>query len=86
MGGRYSAFGFGTISLLCTAELAASSLLARSFCGFAAAFWLARLLVQFFVFDAKPFLTNWFYKAGYHGLTVLFIALAGIYGWLCFRP
>jgi hypothetical protein len=78
--------GFATISVLCVEELAAGSLLARSFCGFTAAFWFARLLVQFFVFDAKPFLTNWFYTAGYHGLTVLFIALTGIYGWLCFRP
>jgi hypothetical protein len=71
--------GFGAISLGCTRELASGSLLARSFCAFVAIFWAVRLAVQFFVFDARPFLTHWFLKAGYHGLTVLFIALIAIY-------
>ena len=77
--------GFGAISLLGAAELASGSLLARSFCGFVSAFWIARLAVQFFVFDARPFLTHWFLKAGYHGLTVLFVALIAIYTWVLLR-
>ena len=78
--------GFGTISLLCKQDLLSGSLLARSFCGFVAVFWLTRLVVQFFVFDARPFLTNWYYKCGYHALTIGFVVLSAIYGWLCFRP
>jgi hypothetical protein len=77
--------GFGTISLLCATELANGTQLARSFCGFVAVFWLARLAVQFFVFDARPFLTHWFFKAGYQGLTVLFFALVAIYAWVSLR-
>jgi hypothetical protein len=45
-----------------------------------AIFWLARLAVQFFVFDARPFLTTTFLRVGYHGLTLLFVALVFIYG------
>ena len=41
-------------------------------CGFIALFWGARLAVQLAVFDAKPFLTNGWLKAGYHGLTLVF--------------
>ena len=50
-----------------------------------AVFWAVRLLVQFFVFDAKPFLTNWIYKIGYHSLTVVFMALVAIYTWGAIR-
>lgn len=67
--------GFGAISLGCAPELAAGSPLARAFCGFVAFFWLARLAVQFFVFDASEFLTTWWLKLGYHALTLGFIAL-----------
>lgn len=66
---------FGAISLACAAELAGGSPLARWVCGFIAVFWLARLAVQFFVFDAREFLTTWWLRAGYHLLTVIFIAL-----------
>ena len=53
---------------------------------FIAIFWGARLFVQFFIFDARPFLTNWFYKTGYHGLTVVFSALLIIYGVAALHP
>jgi hypothetical protein len=71
---------FGTLTLLRADELASTVPLARSICAIIAIFWLARLLVQFFVFDARPFLTTMFWRAGYHGLTFLFIALIFIYG------
>jgi hypothetical protein len=71
---------FGTLTLLRSNELAASDPLARSVCAVIAIFWLARLAVQFFVFDARPFLTTAFRRAGYHGLTFLFSALVFIYG------
>ena len=70
---------FGTVTLLHADALAAGSPLARSFCAMVAIFWLARLGVQFFVFDAKPFLTRWFFKLGYHALTVAFVVLTVIY-------
>jgi hypothetical protein len=71
---------FGTLSLLRADELASTVPLARSICAIIAIFWLARLLVQFLVFDARPFLTTLFRRVGYHGLTVLFSALVFIYG------
>ena len=63
---------FGVISLTLSKELAAGSPLARTFCGYVAIFWSFRLVVQFFVFDAKPYLRNWFLTLGYHGLTLVF--------------
>ena len=71
---------FGTLTLCHGAEMAAGTPLGRSLCLFIAVFWLARLFVQLFVFEARPFLTTWFYKIGYHGLTVVFIYFAAVYG------
>ena len=71
---------FGTVTLLRTNELSLATPLARSVCAIIAIFWLARLAVQFFVFDARPFLTTAFRRVGYHGLTFLFSALVFIYG------
>src|SRR5688572_8688016 len=71
---------FGVISLLHARDLAAGSALARSFCGFVALFWLLRLLTQFFVFDAKPYLRGRFLTVGYHALTVVFACLVVIFG------
>jgi hypothetical protein len=73
--------GFGAISLLCAPELAAGSHLARILCGFISLFWLARLIIQFFTFDARPFLTKLYLKIGYHGLTVVFATFVAIYGY-----
>jgi hypothetical protein len=53
---------------------------ARSLCLFIAIFWGARLFVQFAIFDARPFLTNWIYKTGYHALTIVFAFLTFVYG------
>ena len=71
---------FGTLSLVRADELASDTPLARSICAIIAIFWLARLAVQFFVFDARPFLTTAIRRIGYHGLTLLFVALVLIYG------
>ena len=72
---------FAAISLLLPNDLASGTPLARAVCGFVAVFWLARLVVQFFVFDAKPMLTNPLLQVGYHGLTVVFAVLVIAYGW-----
>ena len=60
--------------------MAAREPVARSLCLLIAIFWGARLLVQFAIFDARPFLTNWFYKTGYHALTIIFAFLTFVYG------
>jgi hypothetical protein len=71
---------FGVLTLRHADELASGAPFARSVCAMIAIFWLARLAVQFFVFDARPFLTTAFRRVGYHGLTLLFAALVFIYG------
>ena len=72
---------FGVISLTLSKELASGSPLARAFCGYVAIFWGCRLVVQFFVFDAKPYLRNWFLTLGYHGLTLVFTWHTLVYGY-----
>jgi hypothetical protein len=71
---------FGTLTLVFTPEMSGGTPLGRGLCLFISIFWLVRLGVQIFVFDARPFLTNWIYKYGYHGLTFVFIYFALIYG------
>lgn len=71
---------FGALTLRFAGELAAGAPLARGVCLFICAFWLARLVVQIFVFDARSFLTNWFYKLGYNALTIAFIYFVVVYG------
>ena len=68
----------GVVSILCADELAAGSRLAKAFCTYGALFWGVRLVLQA-VFDAKPFLTVWWLRMGYHMLTVLFVFFTVIY-------
>ncbi len=71
---------FGALTLVNADELVSGAPLPRSVCAVIAIFWLARLAVQFVVFDARPFLTTTFLRLGYHGLTPLFTALVFVYG------
>lgn len=73
--------GFGLLTLLLSGDLAAGTPLARGVCGFIAFFWAARLAIQCFVFDAKPFLKSTFLKVGYHGLTLVFIYQVVVLTW-----
>lgn len=75
-----SIISLGTICLLCSEELASGSRLARAFCAYAALFWGIRLSLQPFL-QAKPFLTTWWLRGGYHVLTVLFTSFTLIFGW-----
>ena len=72
---------FGTLTLLFAPEMAAGPPLARALCIVIAVFWGVRLAVQFFVFDAKPWLTKPLYVIGYHGLTLVFLYLTTVYIW-----
>jgi hypothetical protein len=66
------------VCLICSAELAAGSRLARAVCGFGAVFWGLRLLLQL-VLDVKPHLATWWLRAGYHLLTVWFTCFTLVY-------
>jgi hypothetical protein len=68
----------GLICLTCSEELASGTRLATAFCLYGAVFWGLRLALQT-VLDAKPFLTTWWLRAGYHLLTCLFTAFTSIY-------
>ena len=78
--------GFGLLSVVLAGDLAGGTPLARGMCLFISLFWAARLVVQFFVFDAKPYLKTTLLKAGYHGLTVVFIYITVIYALAAFLP
>lgn len=77
---------FATLTFIHAGAMAAGEPVARSLCAFIAIFWAARLFVQFFVFEARPFLINWFYASGYHALTVIFVVLVLIYGCAAITP
>jgi len=76
--------GFGTLILRHTTEIAAGEPLGRGLAAFIAVFWFTRLAMQAFVFEVRPYLTHWFLKAGYHGLTIVFIYLTTVFGWAAF--
>jgi hypothetical protein len=76
--------GFGALSVLFSTDLASGTRLARAVCFFIAVFWASRLIVQFFVFDATPYLKNGLLRIGYHGLTVVFTYLLIAYSWAAF--
>ena len=78
--------GFGLLSVVLAGDLAGGTPLARGMCLFISLFWAARLVVQFFVFDAKPYLKTTLLKAGYHGLTIVFIYITVIYALVVFLP
>ena len=78
--------GFGLLSIIFAADLVTGAPLARGMCLFIALFWAARLIVQLVVFDAKPYLKTAFLKAGYHGLTLVFMYHTVVYALAAFLP
>jgi hypothetical protein len=70
----------GTIATTNAPQLALGGMLARFVCGFVALFWLARLSLQFALFDPREYLTSATLKLGYHSLTFVFAYLAVIFG------
>lgn len=73
-----SIVAFALLSLFNARELAGGSPLARGLSGFIAVFWGVRLLLQG-VFDVKEHLTEWWLRAGYGLLTLLFAVLTALY-------
>ena len=80
-----SVVAFAALSIAHADELAAGSALARGFCAYVAVFWGTRLLLQA-VFEVKEYLTEWWLKAGYLALTMIFAALTLVYAWAAFQP
>lgn len=80
-----SIIALGTITAINAQELAAGSLLARSFAAYAGVFWGVRLLLQG-VLDVREHLTAWWLKLGYYALTVLFAAFTTIFWWTALHP
>lgn len=72
--------GLGTICVVNADELAAGTRLGRSYCAFGTVFWGVRLGLQPFL-HAKPFLTTWWLRGGYHLLTLLFASFVIVLGW-----
>ena len=72
---------FGVLTLRHADAMAAGEPVARTVAAVIAVFWGARLMVQLFIFDARPWLTTAWLRLGYHLLTVAFIFMAAIYSW-----
>ncbi len=70
---------FGLASIFLTAHLTDGTVLSRFVCGFIGLFWLGRLVIALFFFDAGEQTKTTFLKFGYHGLTVVFGFLAAVY-------
>ncbi len=76
----------GTLTLRHAQDIACGDPVARSLAVFAAVFWGLRLVVQWFVFDTRPYLTNGWLKLGDHTLTAAFLFFTLVYGWAAIRP
>ena len=73
---------FGVLSIVFRNDLVDGTPLARGVCALIAVFWAARLGVQFFVFNAGPYLKTPTLKLGYHGLTIVFAYHVAVYSWV----
>ena len=76
---------FGLITFTFAGALAAGSGLARALCAFLAVFWTIRLVAATFVFDVRPYLTNAFWRLGYHATNVVFVYLPIVYAWAAWK-
>jgi len=76
---------FGLITVTFAGTLAAGSGLARAMCGFMAVFWTVRLVAATFVFDVRPYLTNNFWRLGYHCTNIVFAYLPFVYAWAALK-
>lgn len=76
-----SIVSLGVISIVYADELSSATGLARGVSTYAALFWGIRLALQG-VLDAKPFLTRWWLRCGYHLLTAMFATFSALFGYL----
>jgi len=76
---------FGLVSVLAPESLLDGSILARAVCGFIAAYWGARVVIQLFVFDRTDAPRGSLVALAEVALTALFAALTLVYGWAAVR-
>lgn len=76
---------FGLVTVAFAATLSAGGDLARAVCAFLAVFWTVRLVVATLVFDVRPYLTNAFWRFGYHTTNIAFIFLPIVYAWAAWK-
>ncbi len=76
---------FAALCLGFSGALASGTPFARAVCAVIAVFWAVRMVVQFFVFDATPYLRGPLMKLGYHSLTATFVYLTVVFAYAAFR-
>ncbi len=70
---------FGLLTFIFANNIAAGEPAARGLCLLMLGFWLVRLFVAAFVFDVRPYLTNWLLRVGYQATNLVFICLVAVY-------
>ena len=76
---------FGVITVTFADTLAAGGALARALCAFFAVFWTFRLIAGTFIFDMRPYLTNFYRRLGYHAINIVFAYLPIVYAWAAWK-
>jgi hypothetical protein len=76
---------FGLITFTFAGTLAAGGGLARAVCAFLAVFWTVRLFAATFIFDVRPYLTNNYWRLGYHATNIVFAYLPLVYAWAAWK-
>lgn len=72
---------FGSLTLLHAQAMADGEPVARSLAAVIAFYWGARLLVQWFVFDARELKTTIWHHLGDAVLTAAFLFITAVYAW-----
>ena len=72
---------FGLVSLFCAGDLTNRSILALLLTGLIAAYWVSRVLIQFFYFDRRNFPAGRWHKAGEVLLVLVFVFTSLVYSW-----
>ncbi len=75
----------GLVSLFCTEELIDKSPIGMFVAIYAALYWVARVILQFFYFDRSSFPDGRIYRIGEYLLDATFIFLSMIYIFIVFR-
>jgi hypothetical protein len=77
--------GFGLLTFLFAHAMAAGEPLARALCLLLTGFWGMRLVAAGFIFDVRPYLTNWFYRLGYQATNLIFVYLVAVYAFALWK-
>ena|SRR5687767_11732898 len=77
--------GFGSLTWFAAHAMAAGEPVARGLATFLAVFWLSRLAAGAFIFDVRPYLTNWFFRMGNAAINLVFIYFTIIYAWTALK-